>query len=176
MEKSLIVAVADNWAIGRKNALLWSLPEDMKYFRRTTMGCPVIMGFMTFQSIGGRPLPGRKNIVISIFPWENPPQGITIVDSLEAAYKEAELVCNGEDGAPTRCFVMGGGYTYAEAMPLSDTLYITHVHDIVEDADTFFPVIDPEVWEIESRSDEKEDPVSGIRFNFTIYRKRRTDD
>lgn len=172
MEKSLIVAVADNGAIGRKNALLWHISEDLRYFKKTTLGCPVIMGYMTFLSIGGRPLPQRKNIVISLFPWPDAPEGITIVDSLEAAYAAAEEVCDGSEGAPRRCFVMGGGYTYREAMAYSDTLYITHVHTVVEDADTFFPEIDPEVWEIDSASPMQTDPETGYTFHFTVYRRR----
>ena len=90
MEKSLIVAVADNGAIGRRNALLWNLPGDMKYFRRQTTGNAVIMGWMTFQSIG-RPLPRRRNIVISLFPWPDAPAGVTVVDSLDAAFAAAEM-------------------------------------------------------------------------------------
>jgi hypothetical protein len=90
MEKSLIVAVADNYAIGRKNALLWNLPGDMKYFRQQTTGNAVIMGWMTFQSIG-RPLPKRHNIVISLFPWPDAPAGVTVVDSLDAAFAAAEI-------------------------------------------------------------------------------------
>ena len=74
MEKCIIVAIADNRAIGKANALLWHIAEDMKYFRQTTTGCPVIMGWMTFQSIGGKPLPKRDNVVISIFPWPDKPE------------------------------------------------------------------------------------------------------
>jgi len=166
MEKSLIVAVADNWAIGRGNALLWHLPEDLKYFKKQTTGYPVIMGFMTFKSIGSRPLPKRLNIVISIFPWPDAPEGITIVDSLEAAYAAAEASGAG------KCFVMGGGYTYAEAMEFSDSLYITHVHDTVADADTFFPEISPETWDVASRSEMQTDAESGIKYEFVVYKRK----
>ena len=162
MEKSLIVAVADNYAIGRKNALLWNLPGDMKYFRQQTTGNAVIMGWMTFQSIG-RPLPTRHNIVISLFPWPDAPAGVTVVDSLDAAFEAA----GGE-----KAFVIGGAYTYAEAMEVVDMMYITHVHDAPEDADAFFPPIDPEVWEEESRSDLQTDPATGITYEFVAYRRR----
>ena len=136
MEKSLIVAVADNYAIGRKNALLWNLPGDMKYFRQQTTGNAVIMGWMTFQSIG-RPLPRRHNIVISLFPWPDAPEGVTVVDSLDAAFAAAEMADQvGHDGT---AFVIGGAYTYAEAMGVVDTMHITHVHDAPEDADAFSP-------------------------------------
>ena len=166
MEKSLIVAVADNYAIGRKNALLWNLPGDMKYFRKQTTGNAVIMGWMTFQSIG-RPLPKRHNIVISLFPWPDAPAEVTVVDSLDAAFEAAELAVCGE-----KAFVIGGAYTYAEAVEVVDTMYITHVHDAPEDADAFFPPIDPEVWEEESRSEMQTDPETGITYEFVVYRRR----
>ena len=161
MEKSLIVAVADNNAIGRKNALLWNLPGDMKYFRQQTTGNAVIMGWMTFQSIG-RPLPKRHNIVISLFPWPDAPAEVTVVDSLAAAFAAA---------GDRKAFVIGGAYTYAEAMEVVDTMYITHVHDAPEDADAFFPEIDPAVWQAESRSELQTDPATGITYEFVVYRR-----
>ena len=169
MEKCLIVAVADNGAIGRKNALLWNLPGDMKYFRQQTTGNAVIMGWMTFQSIG-RPLPRRRNIVISLFPWPDAPAEVTVVDSLDAAFAAAEMA--DPVGQDEKAFVIGGAYTYAEAMDVVDTLYITHVHDAPEDADAFFPVIDPETWREDSRSDMQVDPATGITYEFVVYRRR----
>ena len=166
MEKCIIVAVADNGAIGRRNALLWNLPGDMKYFRRQTTGHAVIMGWMTYQSIG-RPLPRRQNIVISLFPWPEAPEDVIVVDSLEKAFAAAE----GE-----KCFVIGGAYTYAEAMETADTLYITHVHDTPGDADVFFPEIDPALWRADSRSELQEDPETGITYEFVIYRRRPNDE
>ena len=180
MEKSLIVAVADNWAIGRKNALLWNLPGDMKYFREKTTGTAVIMGWMTFQSIG-RPLPKRHNIVISLFPWPDAPAGVTVVDSLDTAFVAAQMAdqvghdderYSRLDRESQKAFVIGGAYTYAEAVEVVDTMYITHVHDAPEDADAFFPPIDPEVWEEESRSDLQTDPATGITYEFVVYRRR----
>ena len=179
MEKSLIVAVADNNAIGRRNALLWNLPGDMKYFREQTTGNAVIMGWMTFQSIG-RPLPRRHNIVISLFPWPEAPAGVTVVDSLDAAFAAAEMADQvGHDDRHSRldresqkAFVIGGAYTYAEAMDVVDTMYITHVHDAPEDADAFFPAIDPAIWREDSRSDMQVDPATGITYEFVVYRRR----
>ena len=162
MEKSLIVAVAANGAIGRQNALLWNLPGDMKYFREKTTGNAVIMGWMTYQSIG-RPLPRRRNIVISLFPWPEAPEAVTVVKSLEEAFAAAEAA--GEQKA----FVIGGAYTYAEAMGLVDSLYITHVQDAPEDADAFFPAIDPALWREESRSEPQTDPATGISYAFAVY-------
>ena len=183
MEKSLIVAVADNYAIGRKNALLWNLPGDMKYFRQQTTGNTVIMGWMTFQSIG-RPLPKRHNIVLSLFPWPDAPEGVTVVDSLDAAFAAAEIsplvalgrndkvVIPSEAKESPKAFVIGGAYTYAEAMDVVDTMHITHVHDAPEDADAFFPAIDPAVWAEESRSELQVDPATGITYEFVVYRRR----
>ena len=162
MEKSLIVAVADNHAIGRKNALLWNLPGDMKYFREQTTGNAVIMGWMTYQSIG-RPLPKRHNIVISLFPWPEAPAEVTVVDSLEKAFAAADSEI---------AFVIGGAYTYAEAMEVVDSMYITHVHDAPEDADAFFPEIDPAIWYVDSRSELQTDPETGITYEFVVYRRK----
>ena len=166
MEKSLIVAIADNNAIGRKNALLWNLPGDMKYFRQQTTGHAVIMGWMTFQSIG-RPLPRRHNIVISLFPWPEAPEEVTVVKSLEEAFAAAEKAGHDE----SKAFVIGGAYTYAEAVDVVDTMYITHVHDAPQDADAFFPEIDPRIWQEESRSAPQTDPATGITYEFVVYRR-----
>lgn len=166
MEKSLIVAVADNLAIGKNNDLLFHIREDMRYFRRTTVGSPVIMGYMTFLSLGSKPLPKRKNIVISIFPWPDAPQGISVVSSLEKAYEEAAIEM------PEKCFVIGGGHTYAEAMEHSDSMYITHVHASIPDATVYFPQIDPALWRVESTTPREKDPETGLEYEFTIYRRK----
>ncbi len=164
MEKCIIVAVADNYAIGKKNQLLWNLPGDMRYFRETTTGSAGIMGWMTFQSIG-RALPKRHNIVISEFPWPDAPSTVDVVASLPEAFTLASK----DKG---RCFVIGGAYTYAEAMEVVDTMHITHVHDAPEDADAFFPVIDPAIWREDSRSELQVDPATGITYEFVVYRRR----
>lgn len=174
MEKCIIVAVADNYAIGKSNSLLWHISEDMKYFRATTSGCPVIMGYMTFKSIGGKPLPKRDNIVISFFPWHDKPEGVKVAGSLEEAFELAEngLKAAGNDAPDAKVFVIGGGKTYRKALPSADKLYITHVHADIEDADTYFPLIDKGIWKIESQSEEKIDSETGYRFNFTVYARR----
>ena len=162
MEKCLIVAIADNLAIGKDNALLWHIAEDMKFFRTTTTGSPVIMGRKTYESIG-RPLPKRLNIVIS--RSMEAPEGVIVVDSLEKAFAAAE-----ESGAE-KCFVMGGGQIYREAMADADVLYVTEVHAAFE-ADTFFPEIDPQVWEACERSGAVTDEKSGYEYEFVTYRRK----
>ncbi len=169
MEKVLIVAIADNTAIGRDNELLWHISEDLKFFRRTTSGCPVIMGRRTFESIG-RPLPKRTNIVIS--RGFDAPDGVEVASSLPEAYDIASASASSPESCTfgaERCFIMGGGQIYAQALPDMDRLIITHVHTVIGDADTFFPVIDPAVWEAESRSEMMTDPETGYQFEFVEY-------
>lgn len=160
MEKCIIVAIADNNAIGKDNALLWHISEDLKFFKRNTLGFPVIMGRKTFESIG-RPLPGRVNIVLS----RSFATGleVEVVGTLEEAYGVAE------DTNLERCFVMGGGQIYAQAMNDADRLIVTHVHTVIEDADTFFPVIDPGVWKVAQRSEMLHDEETGYDFEFVEY-------
>ncbi len=169
MEKVLIVAIADNGAIGRDNSLLWHISEDLKFFRRTTSGCPVIMGRKTFESIG-RPLPKRTNIVVS--RGFDAPEGVMVVSSLDEAYAAAEASAASPDSCTygaERCFIMGGGQIYAQALPVMDRLIITHVHTEIADADTYFPKIDPHVWKVESRSEMRIDEETGYEFEFVEY-------
>ena len=163
MEKCIIVAIADNNAIGKDNALLWHISEDLKFFKRTTMGCPVIMGRKTFESIG-RPLPKRTNIVVTRGGFEAP-EGVVVVASLEEAFASVP-------GDVERAFVIGGGQIYAQAMSQADRLIVTHVHTVIEDADTFFPSIDPSVWSVADRSELQSDPETGYSFEFVEYVKR----
>lgn len=176
MEKAIIVAVADDMAIGRGNDMPWHISEDLKYFKRTTLGCPVIMGSRNFRSIGSRPLPGRANIVISRSPLDPPCEGVTRVGSLEQAYEEAERSRDRDGNPPARCFVIGGGRTYAEAIADADLLYVTHVHTLIPDADTHFPAIDPGIWQLVSLSGPYSDSGSGIRFEFAVYGRRSSPD
>lgn len=167
MEKCIIVAIADNNAIGRDNALLWHISEDMKFFRKTTTGSPVIMGRKTFESIG-RPLPKRLNIIISRSGYQAP-EGVLVASSLEEAYRFADesISCDTVSG----CFVIGGGQIYARAMETADRLIVTHVRTVIEDADTFFPQIDPLVWKVAERSERMHDEESGFDFEFVTYER-----
>ena len=164
MEKCLIVAVADNLAIGVKGDLPWHLSADLKYFKEQTRGLPVIMGRTTYFSLPFRPLPGRKNIVLNLGGDDIPE--VTCVYSFEEAYAEAEKT------GIEKCFVMGGASVYRAAMPDMDKLYITHVHTVLNDADVFFPEIDPAIWERESTSETHTDPETGFSFEFVVYKRR----
>ncbi len=163
MEKYIIVAIADNNAIGRNNELLWHISEDLRFFRRTTLGSPVIMGRKTFESIG-RALPSRVNIVVS--RGFSTAEEVAVAGSLEDAFKVAE------DTNLEKCFVIGGGQIYAQALELVDHLVVTHVHTVIEDADTFFPPIDPSVWQVVNRSELLTDEETGYTFEFVEYGKR----
>jgi dihydrofolate reductase len=160
MEKHIIVAISDNNAIGRNNELLWHISEDLRFFRRNTLGCPVIMGRKTFESIG-RALPSRVNLVVS--RGFNTAEEVAVTGSLGEAFKVAE------ETNLEKCFVIGGGQIYAQALPLVDRLIVTHVHTVIEDADTFFPEIDPEVWQVSQRSELLHDEESGYDFEFVEY-------
>ena len=160
MEKVIIVAISDNYAIGRDNQLLWHISEDLRFFKRTTLGCPVIMGRKTFESIG-RALPKRVNIVIS--RGFNTAEEVAVTGSLEAAFKVAQ------ETNLERCFVIGGGQIYAQSLPLVDRLIVTHIHTVIEGADTFFPQIDPDIWQVEQRSELFHDEESGYDFEFVEY-------
>ena len=174
MKKCIIVAIADNNAIGKDNALLWHISEDLKFFRSTTVGCPVIMGRKTYESIG-RPLPKRLNIIVSRKGYDAP-EGVVVVDSLEEAFAAASatsilpsVLSSEVETSPQKCFVIGGGQIYAQAMQIADEMVITHVHTVIEDADTYFPVIDPSVWQVAERSELKTDTESGYTFEFVKY-------
>lgn len=163
MQKNIIVAISDNNAIGRNNELLWHISADLKFFKKQTLGWPVIMGRKTFESIG-RALPGRANIVIS--RNFNTGEEVEVVGSLKEAFAIAEST-NLE-----KCFVMGGGQIYAQALEHADRLVVTHVHTVIDDADTFFPQIDPSVWNVVNRSELFTDEETGYTYEFVEYEKR----
>ena len=162
MEKCLIVAIADNNGIGIKGQLPWHISEDLQYFKNTTRGYPVIMGRTTYFSLPFRPLKGRKNIVLNL--GGEPIPDVECVYSFDEAYAAAEPA--------EKCFIMGGASVYRAAMPDMDTLYITHVHTVIEEADAFFPEIDPAVWKKVSVSETHTDPETGWNFEFVVYKKR----
>ena len=163
MEKCLIVAIADNNGIGIKGQLPWHLSEDLKYFKRVTSGYPVIMGRTTYFSLPFHPLKGRKNIVLNA--GGDPIPEATCVYSFEEAFAEAEATGAG------KCFVMGGASVYKAAINRMDTLYITHVHTVI-DADAWFPEIDPSIWKEISRSETITDAETGYGFEFAVYKKK----
>jgi len=161
--RSLVVAMARNRVIGRDNQLPWRLPADLAYFKRITMGHPVIMGRRTYESIG-RPLPGRLNIVVSRSPQFSAP-GCTVVPSLAEAWRaagDAEEVC-----------VIGGTSIFAEALPAADRIHLTEVEAEVP-GDTWFPEFDRSEWT--EREVERHAPDERHAYPFRIVVLERRAD
>ena len=158
---SIIVAIAQNGTIGDKNALLWHIKEDMRFFRTTTSGHPVIMGRKTFESLGSKPLPKRKNIVITRSDVEF--EGAFVAHSLE------EAIAMVDDDAEV--FIMGGAQIYAQALDIADRMYITRVERDYE-GDTSFPEVDYSKWKLvaEERYERGEDYDSP--FSFLTYDRK----
>lgn len=154
---SIIVAVARNGVIGDKNALLWHISEDMRFFRRTTSGHPVIMGRKTYESLG-RPLPNRQNVVISRTTQEI--EGCTVVGSLEQAIALFP--------AEEEVFIIGGAQIYALALEVADRFYLTRVeHDY--EGDTSFPAWDESKWRLLSREVFESGEKYPYPFAFELY-------
>lgn len=168
MKLSMIVAAAQNRVIGRDNALPWYLPNDLKYFKQTTLGKPIIMGRKTYESIG-RPLPGRTNIVITR-QADYQPEGVKVVHSVEEARDLAASVCliDGQSEA----MIMGGAEIYTLALPHADRLYLTEVHADVE-GDAYFPEYDKSDWQEVSREDFSAEGSNPYNYSFVVYDKKR---
>lgn len=158
---SLVVAADARGGIGLQGGLPWHLPDDLKRFKALTMGKPIIMGRRTHQSIG-RPLPGRRNIVISRSE-ELEPAGCEVAGSLDAALELA-------GDAPEVC-VIGGAEIYRLALPLADVLHLTRVEAVV-DADTFFPQIDPGEWQERAREPHAADERHAYPYTFITLVRR----
>lgn len=156
----IIAAVARNLAIGLDNKLLWRLPEDLKRFKALTMGQPILMGRKTFESLG-KPLPGRRNLVISRNPLRHF-EGAEVFHSLDAA-----IAACADAG---KVFVIGGAEIYGQALEIADVLDLTEVDDSPE-ADAFFPNFDRILWQEVSR-EAHEDSASHIRYDFVEYRRK----
>jgi dihydrofolate reductase len=161
---AVIVAAAENAVIGRNNALPWHLPEDLRYFKKVTMGKPIVMGRKTFESIG-RPLPGRANIVITRNPGFQA-EGVRVVASLEEALQLAENIAV-IDGAQ-ELVVIGGAEIYKAAIPRADRLYITEVHASVE-GDACLPPIEWSDWQEVGRERYPAQHPNPYDYSFVVY-------
>ncbi|MDO8860244.1 dihydrofolate reductase [Haliea sp. E1-2-M8] len=158
-----MVAMASNGVIGRDNGLPWHLPEDLRYFKRTTLGKPVIMGRRTFESIG-RPLPGRPNIVVSRSPaWSA--AGVTVADSLVSALDRAQELATA--GGVQEIVVIGGAQIYAAALPLASRLYVTEVHAAVA-GDTWFPPMNSTEWREVAREEHEATADNPYPYAFVV--------
>lgn len=158
---SIVVAISENNAIGRDNQLLWHLPADLKHFKNITTGHTIIMGRKTFDSIG-KPLPNRRNIIITRQKKLNI-EGVEVVNSLN----DALALCEGE----TEVFVIGGAEIYKQAIAVSHRIYLTRVHQEFE-ADAFFPEIDNESWKEVEKVDHLPDEKNKFAYTFSTLERR----
>lgn len=161
---SSIVAADENNAIGKDNQLPWHLPNDLRFFKKTTLGKPVLMGRKTYESMG-RPLPGRLNIVISQQKELELPEGVLQFATIEAGVQRMEEEQT-EEG-----FIIGGGKIFEQTMDLIDRLYITRVHTSIADATTFFPDIDHTHWKLIWQERHETDEKHAFAFTFQQYEK-----
>jgi dihydrofolate reductase len=164
MTISAIVAVEENNAIGRDNQLPWHLPEDLKFFKRTTMGWPVVMGRKTYDSMG-KPLKGRLNVVLTKQEELSLPEGVRVENDLQNALKKLE-----EENIE-EVFIIGGGKVFEQAMLLIDQLYLTVVKTTIRDADVFFPHIDHSHWKLTWEEEHKADEKHAYDYTFRRYER-----
>lgn len=159
---SIIVAVAHDGAIGRKGALPWHLPEDLRHFKRLTKGHTMLMGLNTFISLPGV-LPKRKHIVIADDPnysYDHP--DVVVCHELFSELEKAKA-------AEEEIFIIGGGSIYRQGMPYADRLYLTWIDADIPDADTFFPEVDEAEWEIVREGEPILDEKTGWTFRYVDY-------
>ncbi|MEK9775907.1 MAG: dihydrofolate reductase [Quisquiliibacterium sp.] len=166
---TIVVARARNGVIGRDNALAWRLPEDLAHFRATTLGHPLIMGRRTFESIG-RPLPGRRTIIVTRDPgWTHPgcERAASVHDAIELAGTpgdDPKISCD-------EAMIVGGGQIYAEAMPLADRIVLTEIDGEFQ-GDTWFDAPNPASWELVQRREAQS--ATGLAYAICEYRRRPT--
>lgn len=157
---AIIVALDEQNGIGRKGELLCHLPDDLKHFKELTSGHYVIMGRKTYESLPNGALPNRTNIVITSGAAENYPDCV-VVRSLD----EAVNSCSGEDTA----FIIGGGELFRSSFHLAGKLYLTRIHHTFDDADTFFPEIDFNAWQLIRNETHRKDEKHEYGFSFLTY-------
>jgi len=159
MTISLIASVGKNYELGNENTLAWRLPDDLKRFKALTTGHAVIMGRKTFESIG-RPLPNRDNIVVTRNKSYKP-EGVIVVDSIEAAIKVAKS---------EEVFIIGGGQIYALGLPYANKMYLTII-DASAKADAFFPKFDEKEWRIVSEEHHAKDEKHAQAFTYKVFER-----
>ncbi len=163
MSVTLVAAVARNRVIGKDGDLPWRLPADMKHFKRTTVGHPLIMGRRTFESFG-RPLPDRTNIVVTRNRGYRP-EGAVVAASLDAAMK----IAREED---EEIFIGGGEEVFRHFLPTADRMILTWIDEEFE-GDTFFPEFDEREWRVVSREEHEPDERNRWRYSFVVYERRK---
>ncbi len=164
MTLSIIVSIAENNAIGINNQLPWHLPEDLKFFKETTMGKPIIMGRKTFESIGKK-LPGRLNIVVSSNRNTILPDGVLLCNSLK------EGINISQKNSSDEVFVIGGQQLFTEALTIASRLYVTRVHTVIPEANVFCPQIDYSNWTLKWSENHYRDEKNPFDYTFNKYER-----
>jgi len=160
---SMIAATAENRVIGSKNTIPWHLPADFKYFKETTLGKTIVMGLNTFNSIGGKPLPGRKHIILNNDLNYVPPAECVVAHSIEEVIEIAKDV--------EELMICGGASVYKQFLPLSQKLYLTYVHANPE-GDTYFPEVNLAEWNEVSHQDHKADEKNKYDYSFVVLERK----
>ena len=171
MRLSLIAAMADNRVIGINNSLPWKLPSDMSWFRKHTLGKPIIMGRKTFESFGGRTLPDRTNIVIT---RDNNYQaeGIVVANSIDQAIDKATEHANNSTADVDEAMIIGGASFYEQMLTRVDRMYLTFV-DAKVDGDAWFPEYNPDDWQEIQRIDVDADEKNSFNHSFVIFDRKK---
>lgn len=160
---SIISAVAENRVIGNKNSLPWHLPADFRYFKENTLNKPIVMGLNTFESIGEKPLPDRKNIILNDNPNYIPPEGCFVAHSIEELL---DMVKNENE-----VMICGGASVYKQFLPLANRLYLTYIHHNFE-GDTYFPEFNIDDWKEVKRIDNKTDEENKFDYSFVVLERK----
>jgi dihydrofolate reductase len=161
---SAIVALSENNAIGKDNGLPWHLPEDLKFFKRTTLGKPMLMGRKTLDSLPGV-LKNRLHIVVSTQKNLQLPEGVVLVNSVEEGLNKLK-----ETGSE-EVFIVGGGQIFAETMDIIDRLYITEVKTVIKGATAFFPEVDHSHWKLVWKEEHHADEKHQYDYTFKQYER-----
>jgi len=159
---SMIAAVAENRVIGNKNTIPWHMPADFKYFKETTVGKTIVMGLNTFKSIGGKPLPNRKHIILNNDPSFVAPESCVVARSIEEVVEMIKDI--------PEAMICGGASVYKQFLPLAQKLYITEVHAKPE-GDTFFPEVNMAEWKEIKRTDIKADDKNKYDYSFVVLER-----
>ena len=167
MRVNIVVAMGLNHVIGVDNEMPWHLPQDLKHFKDTTMGYPMIMGRLTYESIG-RPLPGRKTIVVTRDPSWVTHADVTVAHDLDAAFREAEVAA--KRMGVGQVMVVGGAKIYQQTIERVDFLYVTEVHVSCE-GDAYFPEVSPALWRETARQDFLDETPGSLSYSFVEYSK-----
>ena len=171
---SMISALAENKVIGNKNTLPWYLPADFKYFKEKTLGKTVVMGLNTFKSIGEKPLPGRKHIILNKNKNYQLPENCFLATSIDEAL---ELIKNDDpasaqgSGEAKEVMICGGASIYQQFLPLAHRLYLTYIHQNFE-GDTFFPEFNIDEWKEVSREEHEPDQKNKYSYSFVVLERK----